>query len=316
MKVGISFLFIFILIVKLFSLEAILIDFNNLENTTIDFSRFAKGVYLNDELKQEMMVDLNPDRWTVKVNSSSATMKAIEKSYVFPVKNSQTYPDKVVLGVRIFFPERHANSYAIIEPPFEIPIYYDTLEKLTGKGDAFLYKGVVRNVGVLRKLSVLALGSNFRYTLYVRVKDHKGEEKDIFVGFLDYQGWKTKTWLNPNLDFDLAMREYDKRRRPHYPDEYPHLKLVNIMIQRSDPEVTGNFVTLIKEISVEYDEAIIPTGMAEDNLEEIFGIYQEELVERVKAEMNNIDKQIYLKWEEKKKMHKEEEQSEPTTVHE
>ncbi len=112
-------------------------------------------------------------------------MKAIEKSYVFPVKNSQTYPDKVVLGVRIFFPERHANSYAIIEPPFEIPIYYDTLEKLTGKGDAFLYKGVVRNVGVLRKLSVLALGSNFRYTLYVRVKDHKGEEKDIFVGLME-----------------------------------------------------------------------------------------------------------------------------------
>lgn len=316
MKIGISFLFIVIIAACLFSLEAILIDFNNLENTTIDFSRYAKSISVNEELIQEMKIDLNPDRWSVKVNSSSATMKAIHKSYVFPIKNSMAFKEKVVLGIRIFFPERHANSYAIIEPPFDIPIYYDDPKNITGQGNLFLNKGVVRNVGVVRRLSVLALGNNFRYSLYVRVKDHKGEEKDVFIGYMDYQGWKTKSWLNPNLDFDLSMREYDKRRRPHYPDEYPHLKFVYLMVQRNESEVTGNFVSMIKEIKVEYDEAIISTGITEDNQEEIFGIYQEELVERVKAEMNNIDKQIYLKWAEKKKMHKEEEQIETTTTHE
>ena len=101
------------------------------------------------------------------------------------------------------------------------------------------------------------------------------------------------------------MRQYNKENRPHYPDQYPYVKLVHIMIQRSDPQVTGNFVTMIKEITVEYDEAIIETGKTEDKQEEIFGIYNEELVRRAKYEMLNVDRQIYLKWKEKKLMQKE-----------
>lgn len=307
MKIRISFLLILIIIVKIFSIEAVLLDFNNLDGTLIDFSKMAKGANWSEELKQEMRVDLKAERWTVKVNSSSWNPVSKSKSYVFPIIHSQTYPDKIVLGVRVYFPERHANSFALIEPPFEIPSYYDNPENITGTGNIFLNKGVVRNVGVLRKLSVLALGNNFKYSLYVRIKDHMGFEKDIFVGYLNYQGWKSKSWINSNLDFELKMRQYRKETRPHYPDQYPFVKLVHIMVQRCDPEVTGNFVTMIKEITVEYDEAIIETGKTEDKQEEIFGIYNEELVERAKHEMLNVDRQIYLKWEEKQKMHKEKE---------
>jgi hypothetical protein len=309
MKFNISF-FLILFTLKIFSLEAVLIDFNNLEGTMIDFSKFSKSTNWNDEVKEEMKVDLSCERWTVKVNSSSWTKKAKDKSYVFPIVHSQKFPDVTVLGVRIFFPERHANSYALIEPPFEIPSYYDDKMNPNGMGNIFLNKGVVRNVGVLRKISVLALGNNFRYSLYVRIKDNNNLVRDVFVGYLNFQGWRTISWLNPHLEHELFMREQKKRIRPHYPDEFPYVKLINIMIQRSDPEITGNFVTMIKEITIEYDEAVIETGKTEDFQEEIFGIYQEELVERAKAEMHNVDRQIYLRWEEKKKMHKEKEELE------
>ena len=177
-------------------------------------------------------------------------------------------------------------------------------------GNLFLNKGVVRNVGVLRKISVLVLGNNFRYSLYVRIKDHNNEIRDIFVGYLNYQGWRTLSWINPNLEYELFMREQRKKIRPHYPDEFPYIKLIHFMIQRSDPEITGNFVTMIKEVRIEYDEAVIETGKTEDFQEQIFGIYQEELIERAKSEMRNVDREIYLRWEEKKKMHKEEEEEE------
>ena len=59
-------------------------------------------------------------------------------------------------------------------------------------GSMFLYKGVVRNVGILRKLGVRILGNNFKYAFYVRVIDRSGKERDIFLGFLNFIGWLVK----------------------------------------------------------------------------------------------------------------------------
>ena len=96
MKISISFLLILIVIVRIFSLEAVLIDFNNLNGTMIDFSEFSKSTNWNEEVKEEMKVDLSPDRWTIKVNSSSWTKESKDKSYVFPIIHSQHFPDKIV----------------------------------------------------------------------------------------------------------------------------------------------------------------------------------------------------------------------------
>ena len=267
----------------------------------IDFSKMAEGKGYTDEEVKEMNVDLSPLRWIIKMNSSSWNPESRDKTYLLEVKSTTHYPNQKVLGIRAYFPERHANSYITIVPPFEIPSYYDNPKNPTGQGDMFLNKGVVRNVGVLRKLSVMALGNNFRYQLYVRIKDNKNEEKDVFISFLDFQGWKLKSWINPNLDIDLKNREDRKKISPDYPDEYPNIKLLGFIIQRSDPEITGNFAAMIKEVSLEYDEAIIQTGQTEDNQEQIFGIYTEELIKRAKAEMWNVDRRIFLEWEEAKK---------------
>ena len=42
--------------------------------------------------------------------------------------------------------------------------------------------------------------------------------------------------------------------------------------------------------------------------EEIFGVYKEELIERAKMEMRNVDKMIYLQWVEEQRKHKEEDE--------
>ena len=306
MKIRLSLIFIIISLMKITPLEAVLIDFNNLKDTTIDFSQFALNKGYSEEVIKEMKLDLDPSMWKIKVNSSSWTKESRERTYLLTVTTSQNYPDQVVLGVRAYFPQRYSNAYAIIEPPFEIPSYYDNPTNPNGQGEMFLNKGVVRNVGVLRKLSVNALGNNFRYSLYVRIKDHLGLEKDIFVGYMDYQGWKSKAWINPNIDYELSMREVRKKTMPHYPDEFPFVKLMAFIILRDSSEITGNFVSMIKEVTVEYDEAIIQTGKTEDKQEEIFGIYTEELVKRANSEMKKVDTKIYLQWEEKKKQHKDE----------
>ena len=306
MKIRISLILIITSLMKIISLEAVLIAFNNLKDTTIDFSRFAQHKGYSEEVLKEMKQDLDPSMWKIHVNSSSWTKEARERTYLLTVANSQTYPDQIVLGVRAYFPQRYANSYVTIRPPFEIPSYYDNPENPNGQGEMFLNKGVVRNVGVLRKLSVNALGNNFRYSLYVRIKDHLGLEKDVFVGYMDYQGWKSKAWINPNIEYELSMRETRKKTMPNYPDEFPFVKLLAFVILRDSSEITGNFVTMIKDVTVEYDEAIIQTGKTEDKQEEIFGIYTEELLKRANSEMQKVDNRIYLEWEERKKQHKDE----------
>ena len=126
------------------------------------------------------------------------------------------------------------------------------------------------------------------------------------ISDMDYQGWKNKSWINPNIEYELSMRELRKKTMPNYPDEFPFVKLMAFVILRDNEEITGNFVTMIKDVTVEYDEAIIQTGKTEDNQEAIFGIYTEELIKRANSEMQKVDSRIYLEWEERKKQHKDE----------
>ena len=298
-------LFIVFASLKTFTLEAVLIDFNNLGDTTIDFSGMAEGISWTEEQKKGMLIDLDPKSWIVRVNSSSWTKIARDKTYAFPITNSQNYPDKTVLGVRIYFPKRFANSYAIIMPPFPIPSFYESSKNPNGMGEMFLGKGIVRNVGILRKLSVLVLGNNFKYSLHVRIQDQNGEQKDIFVGYLDFNGWKTKSWINPNIDIELKKRKLKKQARPHYPDEYSYIKFISFIIHRTEPQITGNFVTMIKEVRIEYDEAVLETETTENYQEKLFGIYKEELTKRTNKKMADVNKRIYFEWQERRRQHKE-----------
>lgn len=301
-KKPIIFLILFNLFVllKIIAYEDVLIDFNNLQDTTIDFSKYA-GDFWTEEQRKEMILNLQPQHWLAKINKSSWTNEAKERTYIIPVTNSLQYPNQTLLGIRAYFPERKANSYLIVKPPFSIPSFYDNPNKITGEGDMFLYKGVIRNVGIIRKISVRLLGNNFKYAFYVRVKNHKGIERDIFIDFINFIGWRSPAWVNPHYEYELKVRDQQKNERPYYPDEYPYIKFEAFIIHRAEPEVTGNFVTMIKSVSVDYDKQFLEVGKEEYLQEQTFGIYHEQLVERSKQEMKGVDERIYLEWLERKK---------------
>ncbi|OHD09725.1 MAG: hypothetical protein A2086_04090 [Spirochaetes bacterium GWD1_27_9] len=308
MKIRLSLVLLIFCIFKFYSVEAILIDFNNLEDTTIDFSDFAGTNFTQDE-KEQMKINLDIKNWNVKVNSSSLNTISKNKTKIVDIKDSLEYPNQSVLGVRIFFPQRRANSYAEIIPPFEIPSYYDTPKNPDGLGSMFVYKGVIRNVEVIKKIAVRVLGNNFRYGLYIRVKDKSNENKDIFVGYLNYIGWQTLTWINPN--YERILEEGQKRKakgddRPFYPDEFPYIKFEGFVIQRDSTEIAGNFTTMIKEVSVEYVERFIDIGTAEPSQrqENVFNVYKEELIIKSQKEMKDVNRRIFQQWVENNKMHR------------
>ncbi|HNZ26965.1 MAG TPA: flagellar filament outer layer protein FlaA [Spirochaetota bacterium] len=308
----IIFIFTFLsLIWSVYSIEEILIDFNDIRDTTIDFSKFTVADWPPEQLKY-MNVDLHPSKWVVFVNSSSFNVESRNRTYPFLAKVKIMSPiESEVLAVRAFLPQKYANSNITIKTPFEIPSFYMSPHKEDDyMGTMFLNKGVVRNVGIMRKLSVFMCGNNFNYTLYVRIKDQRGVERDIYIGYINFTGWQTRAWTNPDYDNQLILKDMYKKTRPYYPDEYPYIKLVGFIINRIDTEVTGNFVTMIKEVTVEFDEEfvdirsssgedLIPSVMTE---EKIFGIYQEELMKRATAEMENVNVFLYHQWENKMKM--------------
>lgn len=293
-------------IFNIFSREEILIDFSNLENTLIDFTKDVDNGWGMSDAREDMNISLELKNWVAVVKKSSRIPVAINKTYVLDVRKSINYPDQSVLGLRSYFPERNGHSHVEIIPPFEIPSYYDDPDNPDGMGTYFINKGIIRNVGILRKMSIRVLGNNFNYGLYVRVKNNKGEERDIYMGMLNFTGWRTLTWVNPNYEREKKERDLMRDSIPYYPDEFPFLKFVSLVIIRDQSERSGNFTAMFKDISVDFDEHFLRIDNFEHLQEDIFGIYNEELLSRAKLEMERVNKRIYFQWLENKKMHKTE----------
>ena len=197
----------------LFADESVLIDFTKLgadqtvgtnktptENgpTLVDYSAVA-GASFTDEEKAAMKSSLSLGNWQVTLASSarsivnqSVTMtKEASTSPTSKQFNGQDMANKKVLGVRIHFPVESFNSWAYIQPPFNIPAYADkdalqgnTLQVAAadkGKGEKFNGYGVVKNVGVLKSLSITVYGANFPNGLGVVIADQDGNEQTMFM---------------------------------------------------------------------------------------------------------------------------------------
>ena len=118
----------------------------------------------------------------------------------------------------------------------------------------------MKNVGVLKSLSITVYGANFPNGLGVVVEDQDGTEQTMFMDYLQFDGWRTLTWNNPNYVTDVRNREL--RKFPLYPKGMPYLKLKGIFIYRDAAQEGGDFVTYFKDIKITYDKAIIETTSA------------------------------------------------------
>jgi len=284
--------------------------------TLVDYSNVA-GASVSDADKAAMKSSLDLNNWQVVLASSS---RSVANQSVTVTKEAATNPtakqfngqdmaSKKILGVRIHFPTEPFNSWAMIQPPFDIPAYADK-DALTGgkmvvadadkgKGEKFNGYGVVKNVGVLKSLSITVYGANFPNGLGVVVADQDGNEQTMFMDYLAFDGWRTLTWDNPNYVVDVRNREV--RKFPLYPKGMPYLKLVGIIIYRDAAQEGGDFVTYVHDISITYDKAIIDTER-DINDEAIWGILQQRNEARRLAELKRLGNIQVLRFLERQKM--------------
>jgi len=294
-----------------FAEESVLIDFSELVGddtgehaaTMMDFSSVAGSSY-TDEEKAEMKISLAIENWEVDLASSSAFIENQTNSLVKSAPVSETskdYAGTTVMGVRVKFPEAPFNSWAMIQPPFAIPAYA-TDEETEGaqKGEKFTGFGVVKNVGVLKSLEISVLGRNFPHHLSVVVENQDSEEIVIPLGYLEFDGWRTLEWKNPNYVTQVRNREL--YTRPLYPKTSPLVKLKGILIKRDAAEVGGDFVTYVKDIKVTYDKAVLDLETDVDD-EAVWGILDQRESERRNAELERLGNLQVLRYLEAKKMH-------------
>lgn len=316
--------------------ESVLIDFALLaadypaddpvqnERTLVDYSSAAGSSYTEEE-KAEMKTSLAIGAWEIDLASSSERVYTVANSMVRPAavrEGASNYEGQTVLGARVNFPLEPFNSWALIRPPFEIPAYADVdvvqedgslqvPQEEEGRGTKFDGYGVVKNVGVLRSVSMNVHGLNFPHGIGIILQDENNQQQEIFMGYLRFDGWRTLEWRNPNYITEVRNREL--RVFPLYPNLTPMRKLIGIRIYRDAAMQGGDFITYIKDISITYDRAVLQLER-DINDEAIWGILSERERARREAELRNLGNIQVLRYLEQRKMHDPNAEGEPAAA--
>ncbi|AFG37729.1 flagellar filament outer layer protein FlaA [Spirochaeta africana] len=286
------------------------------EATLLDYSDVAGASFTEDELAL-MKSSLAIENWEVVLSSSSRNPRTMANSFVreAPVREGASrYENETVMGVRVHFPSMNHNAYAEIRPPFSIPAYMDAEEldadgnlivpqDEVGRGRKFDNLGVVKNVGVLKEIEVNIHGLNFPHGFSVVMEDQTGRTRDYFMGYLNFDGWRTMTWRNPNYLSDV--RDRDLRRLPLYPNLTPYQKLVGFRIYRDANAVGGDFITYIKDVTLTFDRAVLDLERDFED-EQIWGILSEREAERRQAEISRLGEIQVLRFIEERRLHTDE----------
>jgi hypothetical protein len=314
-----------------FADKSVLIDFSKLapdvavadakqpnehEATLIDFSDVAGASY-DEATKAKMKTSLAIENWFVQLASSARTVANQAKSMTKMATlkptakpfDGEEMSGKIVMGVRVHFPLPRYNSYAVVQPPFEIPAYSVKTELRGGRlvevqgdtGTKFDGYGVVKNVGVLKSLSATVYGSNYPNGFGVILKDQDEREYTIYLDHLQFDGWRKLTWNNPNYVSEVRNREL--RKFPLYPKSMPFMKLVGLIFYRDSMQEGGDLITYVKDIDITYDLAVLETQRDIDD-EPLWGILTERQEARKRAELRRIGDLQVLRAIEKEKMDK------------
>jgi hypothetical protein len=326
--------------------EAVLIDFSLLKAdifpdpvnqgkfldnraTMMDFSGTAGASY-TDEQKKQMRTSLAIRNWDVVLASSSrsnlnqALSMTAEASIASDAKQ---YAGNTVMGLRVHFPIADFNSWARVQPPFEIPAFepkatiddqgnitpaaanaqgtdpvnarltrfegnYDPNTKITTA------LGVVKNVGIIKSVAVDVKGLNFPHGLSVVLIDADGNPQTIFLGYLNFDGWRELRWDNPEYVQDVRNREL--RLYPLYPKSTPMVKFGGFVITRDASNDGGDFVAYVKDVKMLYDKAVLETGRDIDD-EAIWGIVGKKEEERKNIESKHFGADQVLRYLERMK---------------
>jgi len=249
---------------------------NQNRRTMMDYSHVAGGSFTTQQ-KAVMRTSLAIENWEIMLASSSRTVENVGLSFT---KEAPSKQFGTVMGVRIRFPIEPFNSWAIIRPPFEIPAFepqatigddgsiqpagdgitgpsrFEAPAGENGKVDRTKPAyGVVKNVGVIKSVAVNVYGLNFPHGLSTILIDSQGNQKTIFMGYVQFDGWGELIWNNPA--YVQEVRNRDIRLYPLYPTSTPFVKFGGFLVQRDAAKVGGDFVTYFKDVKLIYDLAVL-----------------------------------------------------------
>jgi hypothetical protein len=287
---------------------------NQNRQTMMDFSHVAGGSFTTPQ-KAFMNTSLAIRNWEVILASSSRTVQNVSLSFT---REAASKEYGTVMGVRIRFPVESFNSWALIKPPFDIPAYelstvaedgsitpLDASDGITtiksrfeAQEDGVPAYGVIKNVGVLREVKVKVYGLNFPHGLHTNLVDGMGNEKNIFMGYLNFDGWGELIWRNPS--YIQEVRNRDLRIVPLYPFNTPFIKFAGFTIQRDAVRDGGDFVTYFKDVAIIYDQAVLDTER-DINDEAIWNIIQVREEARKTWEMERFGQNQVLRYLEQQK---------------
>jgi len=306
-----------------FAEEAVLIDFSklaadilpndsdvNTQNraTIMDYANVA-GASFTDEQKSVMKTSLAIANWDILLASSSRFVENVTYSYTREAPSRQF---GTVMGVRIHFPVEPYNSWAVIRPPFEIPAFEpqanidddgnvepaegeDGITSISRFEDGF---GVIKNVGTIKSLAVNVYGLNFPHGLFSILIDSRGTSKEMFMGYLTFDGWGELRWDNPGYIHEVRNREL--RIYPLYPTSTPFIKFGGFRIARDAAKEGGDFITYFKDVKVIYDKAVLDTDRDIDD-EALWSIIQDRETARKIWEMERFGQNQVLRYLEQEK---------------
>jgi hypothetical protein len=280
-----------LLAVPLFAAEDTLIDFsvltadihvklgendteskpNQNRQTLMDFSHVAGGSFTTQQ-KSVMKTSLAIENWEIVLASSARHVTNIALSYT---KEAPSKKFGTVMGVRVHFPVEPHNSWALVKPPFEIPAFeplatvaddgtisaVEGNDGITGKSrfeaqeDGKPAFGVIKNVGVIKSIAVDVYGLNFPHGLSVNIIDSMENHKDMFMGYLRFDGWGELIWNNPA--YVQEVRNRDIRLYPLYPASTPFIKFGGFLLKRDAQHDGGDFIVYFKDVKVIYDKAVL-----------------------------------------------------------
>ncbi len=134
-------------------------------------------------------------------------------------ENQISHQNKYVMGVKTYFQERGFDRVEVF-PPNEY---------------------IIR--GKAREIKVWALGRKFRHTLYVKLRDYRGNLHKLKMGRLDFWGWKEMSVIIPGwLPQSTSYAVLDK-----------NLHFVSFFVESDNYEIPGTFYFYLDQFRIVTD---------------------------------------------------------------
>lgn len=138
-----------------------------------------------------------------------------------PEEQNLNLPDKFVLGTRVDYLRRGYNSFSIF-PIRPIPIE-----------------------GITKTISVWVVGRNYNHVLKIQLQDFFGRTYELYMGKLNFQGWKKLTVAIPPQGADgksgIVQRNY------HYTSN-SGLKVIGFKIECDPIEAFGSYYIYLDDL--------------------------------------------------------------------